>query len=426
MTCHNNIRVLNLKNNHDVNHWYKYMNRCVILNSWDTTTHALNGCDFDGDSLLTTDNSTILKGITETKAIVCVQDSTEKVVPTEEDLITSNKNGFGDEIGSVTNKITSMFTVKAQYEEGSLEYQKIEQRIMWGQHYQQMAIDNIKGIVGASIPKEWCSYYANMSNKDDTKEEKDQKKFNINVLADKKPYFMSYIYPHEMKEYNQYIKDVNRNSLVRFGKDMEELLAKKNRTKDENAFTKYYNIKMPLNTYPCLMNKICFKVEQETDGLLSQSKLSGGKFDSSMLKNENVEYKQSSYKRIKELHDLYKHETQKYMVRSSDIKYGDSITVENRRKVFANNFKNKALELCNDEDELCNIVVDLCYTTNESKQFAWDLCGQTIIDNLLRKSNGSLTYPIMDDNGDIEFGGMRFSMKTTYINKGEFDAECDR
>ena len=426
MTCHNNIRVLNLKNDDDVNHWYKYMNRCVILNSWDTTTHALNGCDFDGDSLLTTDNPTILGGIVETKAIVCVQDSTEKVVPTEDDFITSNKNGFGDEIGSVTNKITSMFTVKAQYEEDSPEYQELEQRIMWGQHYQQMAIDKIKGVIGASVPKEWCSYYANMSNKEDTKEDKVKKKFNISVLADKKPYFMSYIYPHEMKEYNQYMKDVNRNSLVRFGKDINELLAKKNRTKDENTFIKYYNIKMPLNTYPCLMNKICFKVEQETNGLLSKSKLIDEKFNPSILKNDSVEYAKSTYKRVKELHDLYKHETQKYMVRASDIRYGDSVTVENRRKVFANNFKNKALELCNDEDELCNIVVDLCYTTNESKQFAWDLCGQTIINNLLRKSNGSLTYPVMDDSGDIEFGGMRFSMKTTYVNKGDFDAECDR
>ena len=32
MTCHNNIRVLDLKNNYGLNHWYKNMNRCVILN----------------------------------------------------------------------------------------------------------------------------------------------------------------------------------------------------------------------------------------------------------------------------------------------------------------------------------------------------------------------------------------------------------
>ena len=404
MTCHNNIRLLNLKNNKKVRYWYKYMNRCVIFNAWDTTTHALNGCDFDGDSLLTTDNSTVIEGIKKTKAIVCVQENVEKIIPTEADLIESNKNGFGDEIGSVTNKITSMFTVRARFEEDSKEYQELSKRIMWGQHYQQMAIDKIKGVVSDPMPKEWNNYHCNKKKKGDTKEDLEKKKFNIKILSDKKPYFMSYIYPHERRRYNKYMKDVNRNALVRFGKDMDELLQKKHKTKEEDNFIKYYYIKLPLNMYPCLMNKICFKVEELTDGLLSESKSNRHKFDANILKNKGIEYKPSTYNRIKKLHDDYKSATQKYMMNVSDMKKGDDTTVANRRKVFANNFKKQALELCNNEDELCNIVVDLCYNTNESKQFAWDLCGDVIIKNLLKRSGGRIAYPIVDEEGDIEFG----------------------
>jgi len=47
MTCHNNIRILNLKNTEDMRKWYKYMNTITIFNSWDTTAHALNGLDKD-------------------------------------------------------------------------------------------------------------------------------------------------------------------------------------------------------------------------------------------------------------------------------------------------------------------------------------------------------------------------------------------
>ncbi len=47
MTCHNNIRILRLKNNEDVNYWYKYMNTVTIFNSWDTTAFAMNGLDKD-------------------------------------------------------------------------------------------------------------------------------------------------------------------------------------------------------------------------------------------------------------------------------------------------------------------------------------------------------------------------------------------
>ncbi len=162
MTCHNNIRILRLKNTDEMRRWYKYMNRCTIFNSWDTTTHALNGADKDSDTVLTTNNPTILKGIVEKQAIICKQKTADKAVPTEEHFIQANKNGFGDAIGTITNKITSMFTVQAQYEEGSKEYNELEHRIMWGQHFQQLAIDKIKGIIGKPMPAEWYNYHANV------------------------------------------------------------------------------------------------------------------------------------------------------------------------------------------------------------------------------------------------------------------------
>jgi hypothetical protein len=43
MTCHNNIRKLQVTATKEMQQWYKYMKTCLILNSWDTTTHAENG-----------------------------------------------------------------------------------------------------------------------------------------------------------------------------------------------------------------------------------------------------------------------------------------------------------------------------------------------------------------------------------------------
>ena len=43
MTCHNNIRKLQIASTEAMQQWYKYMKTCLILNSWDTTTHAENG-----------------------------------------------------------------------------------------------------------------------------------------------------------------------------------------------------------------------------------------------------------------------------------------------------------------------------------------------------------------------------------------------
>ena len=82
-------------------------------------------------------------------------------------------------------------------------------------------------------------------------------------------------------------------------------------------------------------------------------------------------------------------------------------------------FKESCDALCLDEKVLCNIVLDLCYTTNKSKQFAWDMCGETIVSNLVAKHNNSMQFPVLCVDGDFEFKGERFSMKEVCIGGAE-------
>lgn len=45
MSCHNNIRLMKLSSSSEARYWYRYMNTCTLLNSWDTACAALNGMD---------------------------------------------------------------------------------------------------------------------------------------------------------------------------------------------------------------------------------------------------------------------------------------------------------------------------------------------------------------------------------------------
>lgn len=135
--CHNNIRLVRVARGEEVERWYRYMNTCTILNSWDTSSQALNGCDFDGDLVMLTDNRVLVENLTELPAIVCVQRKAKKKVPTEQDMIQSNIDSFGDDIGKITNRITSMFDVISQYKKGSPEYEALDYRIKCGQLFQQ-------------------------------------------------------------------------------------------------------------------------------------------------------------------------------------------------------------------------------------------------------------------------------------------------
>jgi hypothetical protein len=53
----------------------------------------------------------------------------------------------------------------------------------------------------------------------------------------------------------------------------------------------------------------------------------------------------------------------------------------------------------------------MCYKTNASKQFVWDMCGDVIIETLLMKRDNTIAYPVADEFGDIVFNGNKYSMK---------------
>ena len=133
MSCHNNARVLSVSKSEEAKHWYQYIHSCTILNSWDTTAHALNGADKDGDLVLLTDNDVLLRNTKDLPALMCVQRKAQKKVVTEEDAIRANIASFGDDIGKITNRVTAMFELKSKFPKDSEEERELEYRIRCGQ-----------------------------------------------------------------------------------------------------------------------------------------------------------------------------------------------------------------------------------------------------------------------------------------------------
>lgn len=90
-----------------------------------------------GDTTFITDNPIIVRNTKKLRTIMCVQKSAAKIVPTEEAIIESNKIAFNDDIGKITNYVTSMIERQAGFEKGSEEYETLAYRIMSGQLFQQ-------------------------------------------------------------------------------------------------------------------------------------------------------------------------------------------------------------------------------------------------------------------------------------------------
>lgn len=137
MTCHNNARMMTPCRTEQARYWYRYLTTSTILNAWDTSMIALNGCDFDGDIVMLTDNPVLVRRFRPLPALMCVQRKAKKILVTDDDLLRSNIESFGNDIGKTTNWVTSMFEVQSHFKKDSEEYKTLEYRIMCGQTYQQ-------------------------------------------------------------------------------------------------------------------------------------------------------------------------------------------------------------------------------------------------------------------------------------------------
>lgn len=392
MTCHNNIRKLSIVKNDDVEEWYKYMTNILIVNCFDSFMRSENGEDADGDTNFTTNNNILLKCYRSLPAVSCIQKTAEKTEITDDILAKSNMLAFGNDVGTITNYVTSMLEVQARFDIGSKEYEELEYRIQCGQLYQQNCLDSIKGIVSKPMPKYW--FKRNQCAKKDASGKPLLDKngsviyddYLLSICAEKKPYFMIYRYPEVKKDYVSYQEKNNIKAMQLFGCTLEELLNKDELDENEQNFIKWYYIKLPVGTSDCAMNKICRYVEKEMSNYKSQLKKDNS-FDYTKLKikmnmtKKNKEAYALYYPLLFDLCNTYVSKIAEFKTNSSKA-INDKETAINNRNELRKWIKKEAKKICPDNKLRLNIILDLCYGQKNNKQFCWDTVGELIVEHL--------------------------------------------
>lgn len=273
------------------------------------------------------------------------------------------------------------------------------------------------------MPKSWYDVHSVIPSDDDNDYVTKKKAFDKQIVADKKPYFMIYVYPQLKREYRKFIESARKSCQSEFGIRLDELLAKTDRDEKQEEFVKWYYKKYPVSDENGVMNRLCHYVEKEFEGYLHSVKVKDYPFRELLASEDyGTDYiGKEKIDKIKELYTNYKERMQDISILTSTVRK-DKDEILNMKLMLSEQFKRECGEICASEKKLCDVLLKLCYSNEQSKRFVWDMCGERIVRNLLEK-NGGYSYFVRDNGGDVEYGGNMYTKVTGYIDSNDCEVK---
>lgn len=417
MCAHFNVVKQKIKYSDEADYWFRYIKDCIVLNSWDTLRIAESGADCDGDILFTTNNSVLVDKHRTLPALNCQQSGsvkTKSIDITEDDVAATNKRSFKSKVGSITNIGTAMLNLQSNFDANSEEWHELEKRIICIQHFQQLSIDSVKnGFKMTPMNSQWNTLQACLPSDGDDVETAALKDFNKQICAYRKPYFFIYRYNSTKAEYDKYIKKVDTKLKQRYHISLNELLTSDELSEELELERRYFYNKCPVDMSPGTINRISWAVTKKFDDFNSLPTTS---FDKEIIKS-GVKYDIQYYYQVRDVYKEYKSNIANLVKKTKTDEIDEETDGMLNKSMIDFVFKAKFAEVCPDEKILCDILIDLLYDKPNAKGVVWDMCGDVIIENLLQKSGGVLTYPEKaSENG--EFVCCRHSFRMKQINIG--------
>ena len=143
-------------------------------------------------------------------------------------------------------------------------------------------------------------------------------------------------------------------------------------------------------------------------------------------------YSKTRYYEILEAYDWYKKKLNALGKKYKSEYYDDIEDDIDNKEQLIQLFTEMCTEICPNQYELCDILVDMCYSGKLNrrsgkplekrldKEIVWTVCGETIINNLLKKNNNNMYYPKkVHKNGEFECCGCQFVMEKFKVTDGD-------
>jgi hypothetical protein len=404
LTWRSEVNKLNLVSGDKYN-WYEYLNSGIVYNihGVDCMVHA--DSDYDFDIVFTTNNKQFINCQYGGLPITYKKNMTLIAPFDEDDLYLSDIYAFDSQIGTVTNRSTSMYCMLSEYDESSKHYKELIKRLKICRKEQGSQIDKAKGIVIKNFPKEWIQYQK--INDNDDLNIVEHKKFMNDLVVKRKPYFMRWLYSKSNNEYKKHKSNAETYCGVNFGCSLQELEMKDNKNNDELLFLSNYYKYLPLNEANCTMNKLC-KYMESVKLNIGNCVNDDADFDVNLLLDKEIEIKEKSktYVAICNIYDEFVRDKKMFIENKRNSK--NEKAEEDDTDKLANMYKNyrlKLYEVCKNKRLLANIAIHICYIKNKNsnKDFVWEICNYGLIKNLKKNNNSKIIVPIKTNDESFDF-----------------------
>jgi hypothetical protein len=418
--------LLNLRNDEEVNKWYKYCNNGIILNYHGHEVVNFGGADTDFDILATTSNQQMINGIYKDELpVVYTPPTPDKIIFTDDDLYLADTFSFGSIIGQITNKSSNAYSLLPVLEElygkDSREYKVTYSRIQQCCKAQSAQIDKAKiGKEVKGIPKLWIEKRKiNVDNNGEVLDDEEtvrDKNFYNSILINKYPYFFKYRYNSAKTKYNDFYDYTDITCHQRFKMSLDELILLKNKNEEQIEFINSISSFSPLIDSDSPMNLLCKYIESINFNVKQKIKINNTTVYSS-YKNNNIKYSD----------DLYRIVIDQLLKYINGIKFNKLLSVENNDDDFIKadceyELSNTSLEdylnkFCSNVHQVVNCLVDYFYIYNpkSNKDIMWNTYGKYLYNNVKRNYKHKVKFPLPDINGDILYLGKAYSMREIKI-----------
>lgn len=418
---------LNLRNDDEVNEWYKYCKQGIILNYHGHEVVNFGGADADYDILATTSNPEIISGIcTDVLPVVYDPPKPDKIVFTKDDLFKADKFSFGSIIGQITNKSSNAYALLPILEENygmdSDEYKITYSRIQQCCKAQSAQIDKAKiGKEVKGIPDLWIKKREISVDNDgvilDDDETIKEKLLHNSILLNKYPYFFKYRYKSAKNKYKLFYEYTDITCHQKYKMSLKELMCLENKTEEQKTFIENYYEYCPLTDSNSSMNLLCKHIESINFDIKNKIKINNN-VDTyiNLYKNKSLNYDKDIYIKICDIVDKFIKE--KHFDKIVEDNETDDNQEDDDFVLYDDSLVDLLNAVCNNVNIVVNCLVDYFYIQKPSanKDILWDMYGKYLYKNIIRNSKvKSVYFPFPDDNGNIVYLNKRYKVSEVKI-----------